>query len=312
MSTVKLVFGAAGDLWCNADVAQAQEVMNVLELLGIRAMDTARLYGSSEEQVGKYHAGARFAISTKHPGGVIPQGSTSESIREVGKQSFDLLQVDQVDVFYLHTPDPKVPVAETLEAINEMYKEGRFKRFGLSNFTAEQVDEVVRVAKEKGFVFPSVYQGNYSAVWRKQDTLIFPTVRKYGMAFYAYSPMGGGFLSKSRGQILEGAGRFGDGGSQLNDIYRNMYVRPWYLDFADKWNAVSNDSGIPRSELAMRWIVYHSALKGEFGDAVIVGAASTEQLRSTVVGVNRGPLPDEVVKRIADAWESIKDSALSE
>jgi aflatoxin B1 aldehyde reductase len=113
-----------------------------------------------------------------------------------------------VDIFYIHAPDTSVPLADWLPGVQEVYKSGVFSRFGLSNFQADNVQEVYDHCKENGYVLPTVYQGNYSAVARKQDTLLFPLLRKLGISFYAYSPIAGGFLTKTKQQIEEGAGRF--------------------------------------------------------------------------------------------------------
>ncbi|KAI8814988.1 NADP-dependent oxidoreductase domain-containing protein [Cladochytrium replicatum] len=307
MSLPKIVFGANG-VWSDLDDTRANEIFDTLEAGGIQEFDTARFYGSSEELIGKYSAGSRFVVSTKHLGGLAP----GQSIADVAKVSFDFLKLDQVDVYYIHFPDPTIPIEVTLEGINELYKLGRFKRFGLSNFSAEQVEEAVRIAKEKGYVVPSVYQGNYSALWRKPETQLFPTLRKHNIAFYAYSPVAGGFLTKTREQLIEGAGRFVDDGVLVNKIYRDTFVKPWYLDFVDKWAKISDESGISKSELALRWIVHHSALKGDHGDGVVIGATSMVQLQGNIDGLKKGPLPEAVVTQIEAAWDDIKQSALTE
>ena len=64
-----------------------------------------------------------------------------------------------VDILYIHAPDYDTPLEQTLEGINEVYKKGFFKRFGLSNYKAEDVEKVYNHCKEKGYPLPSVYQG---------------------------------------------------------------------------------------------------------------------------------------------------------
>jgi aflatoxin B1 aldehyde reductase len=117
----------------------------------------------------------------------------------------------KVDIFYIHAPDTSVALDDWVPGVQEVYKTGVFSRFGLSNFQADTVQEVYDYCKKNGYVLPTVYQGNYSAVARKQDTLLFPLLRKLGIAFYAYSPIAGGFLTKTKQQIEEGAGRFNKG-----------------------------------------------------------------------------------------------------
>jgi len=166
----------------------------------------------------------------------------------------------------------------------------------------------VQIAKENNFVVPSVYQGNYSAVARRTENEIFPAVRKHNMAFYVYSPIAGGFLSKSRDDLFASGSRFAEG-NLLATIYRPMYTKPSFLRALDEWDRIAKEEGVAMAELAYRWIVYHSKLSPEFGDAVIVGARSQEQLRATVEGVKRGPLSKEAVRRIEEIWEGIREDA---
>lgn len=87
---------------------------------------------------------------------------------------------------YLHQPDRTVPFAETYSAMNEAYRAGKFEHFGLSNFSADEVEEAVTMCKEKGWVVPTVYQGLYNAVARNGEDKLFPVLRKHGIKFYSY------------------------------------------------------------------------------------------------------------------------------
>jgi aflatoxin B1 aldehyde reductase len=212
-------------------------------------------------------------------------------------------------VYYIHAPDRRVPWKETLSGLNELYQQGAFKRLGLSNFLAHEVDEAVRVAKENNFVVPSVYQGNYSAVARRTEDEIIPVLRRHNMAFYAYSPIAGGFLSKTRAQLAsDEEGRYGKG-NPLNKVYNGLYNKPSFVAALDVWEQIAKDEGVSNAELAYRWIVYHSKLDGRFGDAVVLGARKHEQLRQTVEMIKKGPLSDAAVGRIDRIWEDIKGDA---
>lgn len=85
-------------------------------------------------------------------------------IKEQLAFSLKELKTDCVDIFYLHAADRSVPFEETLEAVNEMHKEGKFVQLGLSNFTAFEVAEVVIMCKERGWVRPTIYQGMYNCI----------------------------------------------------------------------------------------------------------------------------------------------------
>jgi len=89
-------------------------------------------------------------------------------------------------------PDASTPLDETIAAVDVLYKEGKFKRFGVSNYSAHQVDELVKTADAKGYVKPTAYQGIYNALHRTVEKELFPVLRKHGISFYEFNPLGGG------------------------------------------------------------------------------------------------------------------------
>jgi len=197
---------------------------------------------------------------------------------------------------------------QTLGGINELFRQGRFKRFGLSNFLPSEVEEVIRVAKDRGFVPPTVYQGNYSLVARKQESELFPLLRRHGISFNAYSPLAGGFLTKSAKDFDGPVGRF-NASNPLGERYMTLYKKPAFIAALNSWDTISAESGIPKAELAYRWVAYNSALGPRRGDGMVIGARTVEQLRQSLVSLKKGPLPDNVVKQIDDIWLSVKGEA---
>jgi aflatoxin B1 aldehyde reductase len=220
-----------------------------------------------------------------------------------------------VNNFYIHAPDHKVPLEETLAGINDLYEAGKFNNFGLSNFNAEEIKDVVRVAKENNYVLPTVYQGNYSAVARQLDSDILPTLRDNGIAFYAYSPIAGGFLTKTTAQLTSASGTKGEGRwdpkSAMGSFYHALYGKPTFFEALDKWNAISEAAGIPKAALAYRWVAFHSALDARLGDALVIGASSLNQVKQTAAALKAGPLPDEVAAQISGLWEIVKNDAVA-
>ena len=180
MTSIKNVFGAASIQKDRgfSNPEQLEQVYKALEQGDTSIIDTATIYGASQEYLGNTKAPKRFTIDTKAASGLRPNGGSKVEILKDYEDSKKLLGVDQVDIWYLHAPDKNTPFEETLEAVSEVHKKGWFKRFGLSNFFAEDVERIYNIAKEKGYPLPTVYQGNYSAVARKQEELLFPTLRK--------------------------------------------------------------------------------------------------------------------------------------
>ncbi|EIT73616.1 putative oxidoreductase [Aspergillus oryzae 3.042] len=308
-SGVKLIFGGASFLdERNSPLDQVEDILQVVQHGGIISIDTASIYGSSEELLGKANASSCFSIDTKYPGGMCPDVSSKEAVISSAEESLRKLRTTQVDVYYLHAPDRRSPLKEVLSGIDALYKAGKFKRFGLSNFLANEVNEVIRIARENNYVLPTVYQGNYSAIARRAETELFPVIRENRLAFYAYSPIAGGFLTKTVDQIIQGKGRW-DPSSALGGLYHMMYNKDSMLQGLRLWEEISKQSRIPKAELAYRWVVYHSMLNGINGDGVIVGSRNAEQLKETLAGLAKGPLLPDVVQRIEQVWEIVEGVA---
>lgn len=209
---------------------------------------------------------------------------------------------------YLHAHNTAFTLEDILAGVNEAHKAGFFKRFGLSNFLAEDVQKVYDICKAHYDFLPTVYQGNYNAVARKQEIVLFPTLRKLGIAFYAYSPVAGGFLTKTKQEVLDGKGRFNTS-TPMGKMYAGLYNRPAYLEALAKWEQIAKEEGVTRAELANRWVRFNSALKEEYGDAIIIGASRVEQLRETLETLDHGPLSEKAVRGIDAIWEEIKHEA---
>ena len=101
-------------------------------------------------------------------------------------QSLEALKTDKVDIMYLHAPDRLTPFEETCRAMDAEYRKGKFARFGISNYTADEVEEIVSICEKHGFVKPNVYQGRYNPIIRSGERQLFPVLRRHGISFYAY------------------------------------------------------------------------------------------------------------------------------
>merc|ERR1711937_425413 len=103
--------------------------------------------------------------------------------------------VDKVSLFYLHGPDTKNSIEDTLGAIKSLHEEGRFDEFGLSNYCAWEVAHIWHLCDKMGMVKPTVYQGMYNAVTRDVERELLPVLRQFQIRFYAYNPLAGGVLT---------------------------------------------------------------------------------------------------------------------
>lgn len=315
-SSLNIVFGA-GSFNANGGFKSAQEIkpmLDALKELGIEDLDTATRYLESEQWLGENNAASQFQIGTKHPGLGSPEPSTKEVVVATGKESLQKLKTQQVDIYYMHSPGPRVPFEDTLAGINELYKSGAFRRFGLSNYSPDQLRQVLDICHAKGYVLPSVFQGNYNAVARLPETELFPLLREHNIAFYAYSPIAGGFLAKAPASFepnndsLKG-GRW-DADGYAGKIYRSLYSdRPATLNALRQWHQIATEEGITMAELAFRWVVHNSGLDASRGDAAVIGARDVKQLRQTYAAIAKGPLSKEVQAKCDAVWEPLREEA---
>ncbi|KAH0528832.1 hypothetical protein TsFJ059_003644 [Trichoderma semiorbis] len=267
---------------------------------GYKHIDTARAYstgapGTSEPRLAAVEAGKRFTIDSKALSRE-PGSHTKEKIANEVEASLKALKVDQINIYYLHQPDRETPFEETCEAMDKAYREGKFRKFGLSNFSANEVEQILEICERRGFVKPSVYEGQYNPIVRGGEKTLFPLLRKNNIAFYAWSPAGGGFFAGNHKNGKSG-GRF-DTSTFLGGVYAQLYLKPSIEVATDNALAIAAKHGISGHAVALRWTVNHSVLDRKHGDAIIIGASNLDQLNSNLDVIEQGPLPDDVVEAI--------------
>jgi aflatoxin B1 aldehyde reductase len=240
----------------------------------------------------------------------MPATHSAEDLREALKRSLASLQADKIDMWYLHAPDRNTPYEVTLREVNNLYKQGYFKRFGISNYMSWEVAQICEICDRNGWIKPTAYQGIYNALHRSVEAELFPCLRKYGLAFYEFNPLGGGYLTSRyhRGMMdaeVEEGSRF-DPKRNQGRSYRARYWNEAYFDALDILRPVAKKHGLSEAECALRWMTHHSLLKREYGDAIIIGASSAPQLEENLQNLEKGPLPEELVKALDEGWERVK------
>lgn len=175
--------------------------------------------------------------------------------------------------------------------------------------TISIVAEICEFCLKNGFELPSVYQGPYNALYRTIEAELLPCLRKYGMAFYAFNPLAGGWLtSRYHRDIdesdIETGSRFDKNRGQ-GRMYRARFWNESFFSALDLLRgALKEDgSGISESEAALRWMMHHSQLKQEHGDKVIIGASSKAQLEMNLGDFEKGKLPQIVEEAFDKGWE---------
>jgi aryl-alcohol dehydrogenase-like predicted oxidoreductase len=249
-----------------ADAAASQEMYAACRAAGIRHFDTAYVYteGASETLLGSMIAPEREAllIATKagYMGGAGKANMTAQF--DVSRMR---LQVDMVDLFYLHRFDPDTDLRETMEAFSELKAAGQIRYIGLSNFAAWQVMKAKDIAREFDLSI-DVLQPMYSLVKRQAEVEILPMCADQGILAATYSPLGGGLLT---GKYADGdTGRLTD-----NHRYATRYGLDWMHATARALPGIAAEHGTHPATLAVAWAAAHAS-----GPQPIISARSLDQL----------------------------------
>ncbi len=166
--------------------------------LGINFVDTADFYASGENEklLGRALAGRRkeYIVATKFGQMLQPDGSISlcarpEWAREACESSLLRMNLDVIDMYYLHRVDPEVPIADTIGAMSQLVKEGKVRRLGLCEVSATTLRTVHKIHRI------SAVQTEYSLWTRDVEAGILDVCDELGIGFVAYSPLGRGFLT---------------------------------------------------------------------------------------------------------------------
>ena len=285
-----------------------KSILDHLQKEGFSEIDTARNYIGGEQESFTRDAGYQnrgLTIATKaYPN--TPGMHAPDKLEESLDKSLKELGTDCVDIFYLHAPDRSLPFTEPLKKCDEMHKKGKFVQLGLSNFTAFEVAEIVMHCKHNNWVRPTIYQGMYNAITRGIEAELIPTCRRYGIDVVVYNPVAGGIFSgKYKTASMPAEGRFADSGNAKTAAnYRKRYFKDATFEALRMIEPVVEKHGLTLLETAFRWMRHHSQLNVKDGgnDGIIVGVSSEEQLVQNLKDLEKGPLPEEVLQVLDEAW----------
>jgi aryl-alcohol dehydrogenase-like predicted oxidoreductase len=224
--------------------------------LGITFFDTADMYGpyKNEILVGKAIKDFRNKITLATKFGIVRDPSNPkargvngkpEYVKSSCEASLKRLNVEVIDLYYLHRKDPETPIEETIGAMADLVKEGKVRGIGVSEVNAETL-------RKANATFPlSALQSEYSLWTREPEDEIIPLCKKLGIAFVAYSPLGRGFLT---GQI-----------KSFDDFDEDDFRRtsPRFMgenfnknvDLVKKIESIAKEKKCTPAQLALAWVM---------------------------------------------------------
>lgn len=281
---------------------------------GVNFLDTAEIYGagSAETILGNVIKRGgwdrdNLVISTKFLRCGSSVGLSRKRLIQSMKKSLTRLQLDYVDVMFLHRFDHEVPLEETVRAVNHLIEKGKASYWGTSEFTAQQLMEVHKICEKYGYETPIAEQCQYSMLIRDNvEVNLINLFDNYGLGTTVWSPLAGGLLS----------GKYNDGtipeGSRLADPTLAPQVRDRYLSYFNEQNkaktvemfnglkTIASELGASQSQLALAWCI-----KNKDVSTAITGGTSVSQVDDNLGALNLVDRLDEgVLNRIEETLKN--------
>ncbi len=260
---------------------------------GINFFDTADMYegydrkagsggGVAETILGKAIQKKReHVVITTKVGSAIGnseyegEGLSRKHILHQIDASLSRLQCDYVDLYELHRPDPETALEETLAVMDELITRGKVRYWGVSNFSGQQITEIVEQCDTHGWRRPVISQPPLS--WLKQDELTdsVPVCREFEIAVTPYQPLQGGLLTGKyrRDQQMPTDSRAAES-EWLNQPDETLF------DQLEKFQAEAEAAGLQPSQYALRWLLEQPGVT-----SVVLGIKRVDQLQLAVEGM---------------------------
>ncbi len=275
--------------------------------LGITHFDLANNYGpppgSAELTFGSIMAKDlkpyrdELIISTKAgyymwPGPYGEWGSKKYLVASLD-QSLKRLNLDYVDIFYSHRPDPNTPLEETMLALDLIVKQGKALYAGISNYSAEQTEKAIKILKSLGTPC-LIHQAKYSMFERWVENGLMDVLEKFGTGCIAFSPLAQGLLTD---RYLEGIPE-GSRASKAHGFLRPHEITDEKINKVKSLNEIAKKRGQTLAQLAIAWLLKDPRLT-----SVLIGVSKISQLEDCILGLKNLNFTKEELKRIEDIIE---------
>ncbi|WP_297081999.1 aldo/keto reductase family protein [uncultured Demequina sp.] len=276
--------------------------------VGISSFDTADVYANTaaETVLGDILKGERresLEIFTKvywptGPGGANDTGLSRKHIMESINGSLTRLQTDYVDVYQAHRYDHETPLEETMTAFADIVRQGKALYIGVSEWTADQIREGVKLADQLNFQLISS-QPQYSMLWRVIEDEVVPASEESGVSQIVWSPVAQGVLTGKYkpGEAPPAGSRATDEKGGANMIKR--FMNDDVLNRVQKLQPIADELDLTMAQLAIAWVLQNPNVS-----AAIIGASRPEQVtdNAKASGVE---IPAELMTRIDEALGDI-------
>ena len=282
---VSLVGLGCNNLGGRLDAQATQRLIDAAIDHGVTLFDTADVYGgdgASEELLGRALGRRRdeVVIATKFGMELDERrrGAHPDYVREACDASLRRLGTDHIDLYQLHRPDPEVPLAETLGALDGLVRAGKVRELGHSNCSETQADEAARAASADGTAAFVCAQDHWSLLERRIEDDVLRAVERHGLAVLPFFPLESGLLTgKYTAEVAP------DPTWRLNTLpeeRRARWIDDQRLATVHELTAFAQAAGRSLLELAMSWLACQAPVA-----SVIAGATRPEQIAANVAAV---------------------------
>jgi aryl-alcohol dehydrogenase-like predicted oxidoreductase len=262
---------------------------------GVTFFDTADTYsgGASEVATGrlvpKFLSRDEAVIATKVFMPVTPGenggGLGRKHILSAIDASLQRLNMDYVDLYQIHRWDPRTPIEETMEALNDVVRAGKARYIGASSMFAWQFAKAQHTAERHGWAKFVSMQNHYNLVYREEEREMVPLCLDQGVGCIPWSPLARGMLAGNRTR---------DGGrhttrSSTDAFTDYLYDQPTDFDVCDAANEVAAARGVPSAQVALAWLLQKPGVA-----APIVGSTKKEHLEDALAAEALALSDDEV------------------
>jgi voltage-dependent potassium channel beta subunit len=268
--------------------------------LGVNSFDTANVYarGEAEKIVGealRKYPRESYVLATKvfWPMGDGPndRGLSRKHVFEQLHASLKRLQLDYVDIYYCHRYDKETPIEETLRTIDDLVRQGKVLYVGVSEWTAQQIQEALGTADKYLLDRIVVNQPQYNMFHRYIEKEIIPVCEQNGISQIVFSPLAQGVLTGKykRGQKAPEGSRASD---PKSNMFMNDLLKEEVLVKVEQLEKVAAELGITLSQLALAWVLRQPNVA-----SALIGASRPEQVEENVKAVDV-QLTEEVLEKI--------------
>jgi aryl-alcohol dehydrogenase-like predicted oxidoreductase len=278
------------------DAEASARVVHAALDAGINFFDTADSYGQgeSERHLGAALRGRRSeaVVLTKFASAADPdhpehRGASPEHVRRAIEGSLRRLDMDHVDVYMQHRPDPDVPIDATLGALHRLVEEGKVRAIASSNFSGWQVADADWTARAGGFTRFVAAENRYSLLDRSVERELLPACRRFGLSFIPYFPLGSG--------LLTGKYRRGEPAPEGTRLARSPRAAEAFtdrnFDLVEAVERFAAERGTTPAAVALGWLAAQPEVV-----SVIAGATSPEQVAANVEATAWAPSEEDLAE----------------